>query len=91
MKNYLTREQAASLVGEETVKSVDAEDCDFTGRVTEDPGTHEMRAGVRFLDESGEWIIKKIWVFSDEELDEAGELDQLDYDAGLIGYLVEKI
>jgi len=81
-KGQLTREQAVAVVGEDAVRKVEAENCDFTGRLMphgfED--TVEFSASVRSTDRDGEDVVLRAYYYQDAaSVDEAEELGQLDW------------
>lgn len=72
----LTREQAVQSVGEAAVSAVEARNCDFTNRVTND-GTVEFRASIGAV-EDGEDVTLCVYYYQDAEAVQAAEeLDQL--------------
>lgn len=73
-KGNLTREQAVTQVGEQAVTQVERENCDFTNRVM-DNGWVEFSASVTV---GGETLVAYYYQ-TQEAIDAAGELDQLDW------------
>lgn len=74
-KGNLTREQAVAQVGEEAVAQVERENCDFTNRVR-DNGWVEFSASVTV----GDKTLVTYYYQTQEAIDAAGELDQLDWE-----------
>ena len=81
-KGNLTREAAIALVGEDAVKAVESQNCDYTNRVqTDGDDSVEFSAGVRARNKDGDQVTLLAYYYQDQAaVDAAEQLDELDWE-----------
>jgi hypothetical protein len=86
----LTREHAVDIVGEEIIKKVESENCDFSGRSLRDWETEqEFKAAVPVVIDGYKYHVVMYYFVDREEVARAEELENLDWENCRKHYQIE--
>ena len=83
MKNAMAETEARGKVGDDLVNQVLAQNCQFTGRLLDNPEVVEMSASINFIDPNDEARVLSMLYMVDAvaayDTDDLGSLDYSNY------------
>lgn len=85
---FITREEAIQRLGLKAVELVEAQNCELTGRITEN-GSLEFRSSMRFVEhDTEEEVCLEVYYYQDRDKVEAVE-DLSDLNWKVAGYQIQ--